>query len=131
MKRKTLAIDPRFLNGVIIKTGIVGGVLALVIGFGFSQPLGVGVAVGALVSVLNLRFVVWALGKLLDAARGIGGSSLVWTLLLGSKMAILMGIVWYLLSVVGVDAVGFTIGFSAFLPAILWQLFTGPIPKRG
>ena len=126
-----MAIDPRFLNGVITKTGIVGTVLAVVLGIAFSRTLAVGVAVGALVSILNLRFVVWAIGKLLDAARGIGGSSLVWSLLLTSKMTILMAIIWFLLSALALDVVGFTIGFSAFLPAILWQLASGPGRRGG
>lgn len=118
-----MAIDPRFLNSVILKTAIIGVLLAAVCSFTLSTAIGIGVAVGAAVSVLNLRFVVWALGKLFDATRDIGGSPLVWTILLGFKMAILMGIIWILLSTFSVNAVGFTIGFSAFLPAMLWQTF--------
>lgn len=117
-------IDPRFLNGMIVKTTILGLITSLLLGFFWDPSLGLGIFAGAAVTVLNLRFFMFAIRKLLkpDGSK----SEAMWSVLLGSKMMFLLLTIWFLVSVVGLSALGLMFGFSLFLPSMVWQLIAGP-----
>ena len=118
-------IDPRFLNGMIVKISLLGLVASLGFGFLLDPKLGVGIFAGTAVSVLNLRAFVWTITKLVQGQKE-SKSQLFWSFLLGSKMMILIGTIWFLISVVDLSVVGLVFGFSLFLPSMVWQLIAGP-----
>lgn len=115
-------LQPEFVYGVVRRTLVLGAISALVMLLAVSVEVAVAVVVGTLVSAINLRVVALSIKKMLEAGRDGGTSSAAWTLLLSTKMLVLIGIVWVLITIAEVNAVGFVFGFSLFMPAIGWQL---------
>lgn len=116
-------IEPNFIYGVIRKSLAVGAIAATIgwLAMG-TVELGLAVLVGTLISALNLRTVAWAIRKMLEAGRDGDETAGAWTLVLAGKLLALIASVWVLIAYAGVDAVGFALGFSSFLPAIGWQM---------
>jgi len=107
----------RFIRGFEI-TNLMVGIIAvtitsLVAGPG---PLQLGVLVGAVISVLNLRAMVWLGGKVIAAGRH---SRTRYAVIFGLKLAVLVAAVWAAMSLLPVEPLGMMIGFSTILPAIL------------
>jgi small-conductance mechanosensitive channel len=89
------------------------------------------VVIGSLVTAINLRTAAWAMKKMFESGRDGKPSAMGWSLLLAVKLVVLIAVVWVLLAYVNVNAVGFAIGLSLFMPAIGWQMVTGKIERRG
>lgn len=123
-------LEPNFVYGVIRKSLILGGVGAIVGYLVASGAFAAAVAIGALVTAINLRTVAWAIKKMFESGRDGNASAVGWSLLLGLKMMLLIALVWVLLAYVNVNAVGFAIGLSLFMPAIGWQLLTSGPERR-
>ena len=121
-----LDIDPRFLNGMIAKTAILGLLTSLLFGFFLDPNIGLGIFAGTAVTVINLRIFVFTIEKLVKTGQDGSKSQFFWSILLGSKMLILIATIWFLVSVVGLSVVGLMFGFSLFLPSMFWQLIAGP-----
>ncbi len=115
-------LQPDFVYGVVRRSLVLGALAALVMLLTVSAQVAGAVVIGTLVSAINLRVVALSIHKMFDAGRDGGTSPVGWTILLTLKMLLLIGVVWYLITAVEVDAVGFVFGFSTFLPAIGWQL---------
>ena len=115
-------LQPDFVNGVVWKSLVLGAIAALVILVAASVEVAVAVVIGTLVSAINLRVVALSVKKMLDAGLDGGASAAGWSFLLTAKMLVLIGVIWALITVVEVDAIGFVFGFSLFMPAIGWQL---------
>ena len=114
-------IAPGFVYGVIRKTLTLGALTSLVGLFMASANFAAAVVIGTLVTAINLWTVAWATKRLLDPDRG-RKSSTMWSLIFAAKMIVLIAVIWCLIAYVDVDAVGFAIGFSLFMPAIAWQI---------
>ena len=115
-------VEPRFLYAVISKTLILGGLAAIIGYIAASASFAVAVVIGAVITAINMRTVTWAMQKMLEAGREGKGSAAAWSLLLAAKMLVLIGVIWMLITRADVNAVGFAIGFSLFMPAIGWQM---------
>lgn len=124
-------LQPEFVYGVVRRSLVLGAISALIMLFAVSVEMAVAVVVGTLVSAINLRVMILSIKKMFEAGRDGGTSSVAWTLLLATKMLVLIGLVWVLITVVEVNAVGFVFGFSLFMPAIGWQLLVAkPNPSE-
>jgi hypothetical protein len=121
-------IEPEFVYGVVRKSLFLG--MAVVLGtlLAVSENFAVAVAIGTVLSAINLRVMAWTIKKMLDAGRDGGTSAGAWGVLLTLKMLVLIGIIWWLIAHVNVNAVGFTVGFSLFMPAIGWQMLVAEPP---
>ncbi len=75
-----------------------------------------GVLAGGLIGVLNLRAMIWLGGKVL---RGPKRSRAFYGVLFASKLVVLMTVIWLALSYLPIAPLGFLIGFSGLLPAVL------------
>lgn len=115
-------LKPDFVYGMVWKSLVLGAIAALVMLFAVSAEVAGAVVIGTLVSAINLRVVILSIKKMLAAGLDGGTSAVGWTLLLALKMFVLIGVVWLLITVAEVDAMGFVFGFSLFLPAIGWQV---------
>ncbi len=108
------------IRAVIRKT-LMLGLVALAGTWWFAgASIALAVAVGVVVASLNLAFVAWLSRKVIGDGKGMVGKG-GWMALSVVKMTILFGLVWFLIARLGLDAIGFVIGFSCFLPAIVWQ----------
>lgn len=120
-KERAFQTMQRFLLGVE-KANLVLIVLSLAIahlatGFG---PIWYGVLAGGLVGLANWRALVWLAGKL---ARGEKKTRGFYAVLLGSKIVVLLTVVWLLLTFLPVDAIGFAFGISTLMLAVLGMGF--------
>lgn len=75
-----------------------------------------GVLAGALVNVANWRAIVWLAGRVVAGGRSARG---FFTIIAGLKLVVLMTIVGLVLLYLPVHPVGFLIGLSTMLPAIV------------
>ena len=108
------------IRAVVRKTFIIG-LVALGLAWWYAgATLAIAVGVGVLVAASNLLFVAWLSKKVIGDGEGVAGKG-AWMALSTLKMALLFGLVWFLIARLQLDAVGFVIGFSCFLPAIVWQ----------
>ncbi|MGM0556613.1 MAG: hypothetical protein ACQEVA_09580 [Myxococcota bacterium] len=115
------SLENQFVMGLFWKTLLLGCVAILASGFLVSWPFGGAVAMGVLVSGLNLRVVGWVSRKMAEAALEGDKGVTKWTLLLVVKLLFLFVLTYLAVIVLGADAVGYVIGYSTFLPAIFWQ----------
>lgn len=118
-------LDPRFLNGMIVKTAILGLILTLVSlfsGFFSNFHLAISIFIGATLAAVNLWIFTVAMAILMEGKR----SQLTWSFLLFGKMITLIALIWFLIGIVNINALGFAFGFSLFLPAMFWQMIAGP-----
>lgn len=107
----------RFIRGFEI-TNLMVGIIAVTVSYLVAGPgpIHLGVVVGAVISVFNLRAMVWLGGKVIAAGRH---SRTRYAVIFGLKLAILVGVVWAAMSLLPVEPLGMMIGFSTILPAIL------------
>ena len=120
-------IDRRFVRGLVLKASILGVVATGLSAFFWSTSVALGIFAGCGVTVANFAMFSWTIGRLLEAAKR-GESTAVYGVLLAAKTVLLLAGVWWLLGTI--DPLGFALGFSVFLPAMIWQVITGPLPKR-
>ena len=113
----------RFIDGLSKKTLILGGILAGVLGVLVGPWMALSTAIGAATAFSNLYFIRWVSHKMVERAKAGNTSVSPWSAIIVLKMLILFGLVWYLIARLGIDAPGFVAGFSAFLPAIGWQVW--------
>lgn len=114
-------LEPHFVDGLIVKTLIIG-VVASALGWWFgSLFFGGSILLGVLVSVFNLRALVWIGNGMVRSATAGNTSASLWSILLVIKLLLLFVITFVCIQLVGADAVGYTIGYSTFLLALLWQ----------
>lgn len=119
-------LQPEFVHGVVRRTVVLGLASALVLFWAMSAQVAIAVVVGTLVSAVNLLALTWSIKKVLQQVVE-GSVAAVWPFLIVAKMLGLVAAIWVLLTVAKLNAVGFVFGFSAFLPAIFWQLWVvGP-----
>lgn len=95
-------------------TGVVLVALAFVIG---GVSIGLGAAVGAVVSLADAWAVTWLVGRMVSG-DGMTGRGLAATML-GVKLFILLGLCWALLARWSVDPVGFCVGLGALVVGTL------------
>lgn len=95
--------------------------LALVLG---GVALAIGALVGGLVAVANWMAMRWV-GRRLMVANDRG--RIVWGTLLATKMAVLMAVVWAILSTGLVDPTGFSIGLGGLVVGVLTGTFHGAL----
>lgn len=107
----------RFIRGLEI-TNLMVGVIAVTVAYLVAGPgpLHLGVVVGAAISALNLRAMVWLGGKVISAGRH---SRTRYAVIFGLKLAVLVAVVWGAMSALPVEPLGLMLGFSTILPAIL------------
>lgn len=107
----------RFIAGFELANVVVALAAALVaylvVGPG---PLHLGVVVGGLLSVLNLRAMVWLGWRLIHAPRH---TKTRYAILFVAKLGVLGLLVWGALAALAADPLGLMIGFSSILPSIL------------
>ena len=115
------SIERSFIDGMIVKVLILGLIASLTTLALISPWWGLSVAAGAVVSWLNLLAVRGVSRRMVRAARDGQTGTALWSMLWVLKMSLLFGVTWLLLAVVGLSAPGFALGFSVFLPAIIWQ----------
>jgi hypothetical protein len=108
------------IRAVVRKTFIIG-LVALSFSWWYAgATLGIAVVFGVVVAASNLLFVAWLSKKVIGDGAGLVGKG-GWMVLSVLKMSILFGLVWLLIARLELDAIGFVIGFSCFLPAMVWQ----------
>jgi len=107
----------RFLRQLEIANGMVAAVALVITHLAMGPgPLLTGVLVGGLVCAVNLRAMIWLGMRVILArqhSRGFYG------MLFALKLGLLGAMVWAALSLLAITAVGFMIGFSSILPALL------------
>ncbi len=113
--------ETSFIKGLILKSLVIGAVIAFVAQIWMGTWIAVSVAFGASVATLNLLTVSFVGKRILKAGEQGRTSGTVWALLLVLKMLVLFGAIFYLIVRLELDAIGFVAGFSVFLPAIAWQ----------
>ena len=74
-----------------------------------------GIITGGFVGLLNFEGLRWLGSRILDAPSR---SRTFYAMLFLAKMILVFGAVWWLLSGLPVDSLGFLVGFSLLLPAI-------------
>ena len=106
------------LVGVVERLNLVLSIIAvaavhLAAGAG---ELWYGVIVGGVLGILNLRAMVWLGTRTLRSQQR---SRRTYALLFGTKLAILLALIWLLLSTLPIAPVGFVIGLATLMPAVL------------
>jgi hypothetical protein len=85
----------------------------------FGPRVALGVALGGSLQLLNLRLLERSVAYMLGlAGAGQGGAVQA---LIGLRFVALMGACAYVLIALPVDPLGFAIGFSVTVPAVLWH----------
>ena len=100
--------DPRIENA-IVAVASVGALFAAFAFVLFRVATGISVTAGAVVATLNL----YALGKIIAAFTGEKAGSAFWKVLGVSKIFLLFGGVWLLLSKGLVDPIPFVVGLGS------------------
>jgi hypothetical protein len=113
-------LELRFIRGVMFKTLILGSLFSLA-SLLISTWFALSTLVGVVVATANLRFVEWISNKLITVAKAGKTSPTPWSMLLIVKLFAIFALIWVLLAYFKLDAAGFSVGFSSFLPAIVWQ----------
>ena len=111
----------KFVDALVIKTIGLGVAFAALGWLVFSARFAAAVLLGMMVSAFNLRVVGWVSRKMVAAAKAERTASGVWTAILLVKLFLLFALTYVFLVIVRADIFGYVLGFSAFLPAILWQ----------
>ena len=117
---------PRFVVQAIWKTLVLGGVVAALTSATISLRFGLAVLIGAMLSAGNFAALA-ALGRrLLD---GVGDEVkrkriYVWVVLFSLKLGLLLGLALLAVVFLGVDPLGFAVGYTAFLVATGWETYS-------
>jgi hypothetical protein len=119
--------DLGFVKGVIQKNIVAGLCLSAILAYMVSVDFAVAALVGSIVASVNLVLGAWTTFRIIESGQqesAVGASG--WALLLIGKLGVLFGVVWWLIAKVGLDALGFSVGFGSFLLAVLWQAAIAP-----
>lgn len=102
----------------------LAGILLLVAG---APAAGLGCVIGGGVMVANL-FILILLGRFLSSAAAGGTGPTLGAVAIPLKMLLIAGLVYMVLARTGIDAVGFAIGVSTQLVAIVLETFRASRP---
>lgn len=105
----------------------LAGILLLVAG---APAAGLGCVIGGGVMVANL-FILILLGRFLSSAAAGGTGPTLGAVAIPLKMLLIAGLVYMVLARTGIDAVGFAIGVSTQLVAIVLETFRASRPAGG
>jgi small-conductance mechanosensitive channel len=113
--------DAHYVDGIFWK--IVGlGAIASAIGFvALSKHFAASVLLGTVITAVNFRVIAFGARKLLAGAAEKKRSAMIWPVILGAKIIALFAFTYWSIIVLGADVVGFVIGYSVFIPALIWQ----------
>lgn len=115
------SLGVKFVDALVLKTIGLGVALAALGWLVFSAHFAAAVLLGMMVSAFNLRVVGWVSRKMVAAAKAGRTASGMWSAILILKLFLLFALTYVFLVIVRADVIGYVIGFSTFLPAILWQ----------
>lgn len=114
--------------GRIQRTSLVLIALAGLLLFVIDSPAAsIGCVIGGLVMVANL-FILALLGRFLSAAAAGGTGPGLGAVAIPLKLLLIAGLVYVVLARTGIDAVGFAVGVSTQLVAILLETFRAGRP---
>lgn len=114
----------KFVVATVVKTVLFGGAIAVGCGLLVAPWFGLSVAAGAGVGAINFAAIAWIGRKMFDRAVEGGedrGSPYVWVGLLSAKMLLLLVMATALVVAVGIDPIGFAVGFTIFVIAAIWS----------
>jgi|GEM_PF-3289885 len=114
----------QFVEGMLSKTIIIGVTLAAIGWLALSRDFAAAILLGMLVSAFNLRVVAWVSSKMVAAAKKGRTDTKRWSAILLLKLFLLFVLTYVFIAVVGADVIGYIIGYSTFLLAIFWQVFS-------
>jgi hypothetical protein len=109
--------NPLLKNALVLLGSFVAATTALVHLLGGTSAFLGGLAIAGGVQWLNLAALGWLLGRL---ARSDARSAWLYTVLFMMKMGVLLGAVVVLLTFLELDMLGFVMGASLLLPALLF-----------
>lgn len=115
-------LEITFVKNLVLKTLVVGAVFSLGLGVFMGWWMALSTAFGGLVAAANLKVVEFVTRRMMEAAENGHAQSTFWSIILVLKMLVLFGTIFYLIVRLELDAIGVVVGFSAFLPAIVWQV---------
>lgn len=119
------SLGTKFVDALVWKTIIIGVAFAAIGWWAFSAQFAAAVLLGMLVSAFNLRVVGWVSRKMVAAAKDGATGTGLWSAILLLKLFLLFVLTYVFLVVVRADVFGYVIGYSTFLPAIVWQVVSG------
>lgn len=114
----------QFVEGMLSKTIIIGVTLAAIGWLALSADFAAAILLGMLVSAFNLRVVAWVSSKMVAAAKKGRTDTKRWSAILLLKLFLLFALTYVFIAVVGANVIGYIIGYSTFLLAIFWQVFS-------
>lgn len=124
----------KMIKRALGKTMALGALSGLGAGLTWGWWLGLSVAVGAAMVVVNVITIAWLIRKMFEQARAGGASGLRWGALFMLKLLALFGLTYYCIARLGLSPVGFALGYSAFPAALVWQavadMFGEPVPEE-
>ncbi|AWV90563.1 ATP synthase subunit I [Bradymonas sediminis] len=110
-----------FVNGLVSKTIIIGVALAALGWLVLTAEFAGATLLGTMVSAFNLRVVAWVSGKMVASAQKGETGTGRWSAILLIKLFLLFVLTYVFIAIVGADVIGYIIGYSTFLLAIVWQ----------
>ena len=103
----------RFVVAVNVGVAVLAAGVAWLLG---STALGIGAASGGALGVANFYLVAWLVRRMIRPATGWKG---IYGVMLAGKFFLLLVILWLAINVLGLDPVGFVLGYSAMVVALL------------
>lgn len=111
----------KFVEGLFWKTLALGAIIALIGYFTISKHFAGSILLGVLLVGMNIRAMSFGIRRMFgNAAEGRAGSPF-WAALFGMKILVLFAAIFVCVVVLGANVIGFIIGYSVFLVAIVWQ----------
>ncbi|MCB9788437.1 MAG: ATP synthase subunit I [Deltaproteobacteria bacterium] len=122
---------PAFIAGALrVETALVLVAAVLCHLLGAEPPMVAGVAVGGVVGVVNFFAMAWLGGRLI---RARGQSRGVYAVIFLTKMTLVLGVIWLLLTLLPLSPLGFLLGVGLFFPAVmlmlLWSTLAPAVPS--
>lgn len=118
------AFGPSFVDGMLSKTIIIGVAFAAIGWWALTPEFAGAILLGMMVSAFNLRVVAWVSRKMIAAAKKGATGTGRWSAILLLKLFLLFALTYLFIAVVGADVIGYIIGYSTFLLAIVWQVIS-------
>lgn len=118
------AFGPNFVDGMLSKTIIIGVAFAAIGWWVLTADFAAAILLGMLVSAFNLRVVAWVSRKMIAAAKKGATATGWWSAILVLKLFLLFVLTYVFIAIVGADVIGYIIGYSTFLLAIVWQVIS-------
>lgn len=110
-----------FVDGMTSKTIIIGVALAAIGWWVLSGEFAAAILLGMMVSAFNLRVVAWVSRKMIAGAKKGATGTKRWSAVLLLKLFLLFVLTYVFIAVVRADVIGYIVGYSTFLLAIIWQ----------